>query len=580
MTVTPSGLRYVGTAAAAAGLALILTLALSVPRHLTARQGRSYTPVTDQRLRDPAPDDWLMYRRTYDGWGYSPLDQITAQNVGDLSPAWVFQTGVYDEHHQSPPIVNDGTMFITTGNHVVALDAATGQLLWRYERALPEGLGKPHATNRGVALYEDKVYVGTLDAHVVALDATSGAVVWEQAVADYRLSYYITMAPLVADGKVMVGPSGGEQGIRGFVVALDAQTGEEVWRSYTVPAAGEPGSETWPGDTWRTGAGPVWVTGHYDPALRLTYWGTGNPGPWMGDTRPGDNLYTNSTIALDVDTGELRGYYQYHWNGSWDWDEANAPLLIDLERGGRTVPGLVHAGRNGYLWFLERVAGHMAFLEAKPYVFQNVFTGLDPVTGRPTYDPAHVPRTGERVDFCPSVGGGKNWHPEAFSPATRLLYVPANNNRCSFMEGWEVAYALGDGFAGADFDNFTREGADHIGELQAWNVDSGERVWTRKFLGGNGGSVLVTGGNVVFLGSAGDATFQAFDAWSGETLWQMPSHTIRFGVPTSYAVDGVQYIAVQMGAPPLPTPPGSALGLRAEGPQDGLVWVFSVDCQC
>ena len=206
---------------------------------------------------------------------------------------WAFRTGVYGEHHQSPPIVNDGTMFVTTGAHVVALDAATGDLVWRYERPLPEDLEKHHPTNRGVGLYEDKVYVGTLDAHVVALDAVSGAVVWERSIADYRLNYYVTMAPLVADGKVMVGTSGGEHGIRGFVVALDAQTGEEVWRRHTIPAPGEPGSETWPGDTWRTGAGPVWLTGHYDPALQLTYWGVGTPGPWMGDTRPGDNLYTN-----------------------------------------------------------------------------------------------------------------------------------------------------------------------------------------------------------------------------------------------------------------------------------------------
>lgn len=579
-TATRTALVAVFGGAAAIGVALALTLLL--PRELTARQGRTYRSVTDQRLRDPGPEDWLMYRRTYNGWGYSPLDQITAHNVRDLSPVWVFQTGVFNEHHQSPPLVNDGRMFITTGNHVIALDAVTGQLLWRYARDLPESLGKPHATNRGVGLYDDKVYVGTLDAHVVALDATSGAVVWNQAVEDYRLSYYITMAPLVAEGKVMVGTSGGEQGIRGFVVALDAQTGAEVWRRYTVPAPDEPGSETWTGDTWRTGAGSVWLTGHYDPVLRLTYWGTGNPGPWMGDTRPGDNLYTNSTIALDVDTGELRGYHQYHWNGSWDWDEANAPLLIDIERGGRTIPALVHAGRNGYLWFLERKAGRIAFLEGRPFVHNNVFTGLDPETGRPTYDPAHVPRTGQRIEFCPSVGGGKNWPPEAFSPETRLLYIPANNNLCSVMEGWEVEYTPGGGFAGADFTVFQREEADHIGELQAWNVDTGERVWTQNFLGGTGGSVLATGGGLVFLGSAGSTHFRAFDAWSGEPLWQMPSNSNRVGVPTSYAVNGVQYVAVQIGAQPLPPPIPDTYESRKtfEPPRDGILWVFVVDCQC
>ena len=326
-----------------------------------------------------------MYRRTYDGWGYSPLRQITSLNVADLTPAWVFPTGVFEDHHQSPPIVNDGTMFVTATADVIALNAKTGEMLWRYSRKLPADLRRPHSTNRGVGLYNDKVYVGTLDAHVVALDALSGRVIWDQAVEDYKRGYYITMAPLVADGKVLVGTSGGEGGVRGFVAALDARTGEEVWKSYTIPGVDQPGNETWPGDTWQTGGGPVWLTGTYDPALQLTYWGTGNPGPWMGDTRPGDNLYTNSTIALDVKTGELRGYYQYHWNGSWDWDEANAPLLIDVERGGRVIPALVHPGRNGYLWFLERQLENLSFIEAKPYVYQNVFARLDPHTGRPTY---------------------------------------------------------------------------------------------------------------------------------------------------------------------------------------------------
>ena len=289
----------------------------------------------------------------------------------------------------------------------------------------------PHATNRGVALYGDRVYVGTLDARVVALEAATGRVVWKRAIADYRRTYYITMAPLVVNGMVMVGTSGGEHGVRGFVTALDAGNGDELWRRYTVPAPGEPGSETWTGDSWRTGGGPVWMTGTYDPVLDVTYWGVGNGGPWTGDARPGDNLYTNSTIALDADTGELLDHHQYHWNGSWDWDEANAPLLVDIERGGRTIPALVHPGRNGYLWLLDRSDGGMRFLEAQPFVHQNVFTSVDPFTGRPEYDSARTPGIGKRVEFCPSFSGGRNWRPEAFSPQTGLLYVPAINNLCS-----------------------------------------------------------------------------------------------------------------------------------------------------
>ena len=549
---------------------LVLALALPLPSEMRARQNIRYVPVTDQRLRDPEPGNWLMYRRTYNGWGYSPLRQIRSQNVVDLKPAWVFSTGVYDEHHQAPPIVNEGAMFVTTGAQVIALDATDGDLLWRYVRELPEDLRRPHATNRGVGLYDDKVYVGTLDAHVVALDATSGKVVWERAVEDYRLGYYITMAPLVADGKVMVGTSGGEQGIRGSVTALDAVSGDEVWKHYTIPAPGEPGSDTWRGESWRTGGGPVWLTGTYDPELNLTYWGVGNPGPWMGDARPGDNLYTNSTIVLDADTGELRGHHQYHWNGSWDWDEANAPLLVDIERGGRTIPALVHAGRNGYLWFLERHANRLSFIEGKPYVYQNVFTSLHPYTGRPTYDPEHVPGIGKRVQFCPSLAGAKNWPPEAYSPQTGYLYIPANDNLCSFMEGREVEYIPGQDFTGAEFEVFERDGADHIGELQAWDLDTGDRVWSWEFASGTDGAVLTTGGGLVFLGG-GD--FRAFHAWSGRLLWRIRTNYGRTGVPTSYAVNGVQYIAVQSGAQPLQ-------GHGVDAPQDGLVWAFALDCQC
>ena len=224
--------------------------------------------------------------------------------------------------------------------------------MWRYVRQLPDDIRRGHRTNRGVGLYGDLVFVTAQDAHVVALDATSGEVVWDKPVEDYRLGYYMTMAPLIANGKVLVGVSGGERGIRGFVAALDPETGEELWRTYTVPGPGEPGNDTWPGDTWRTGGAPVWITGSFDPALNLTYWGTGNPGPWIGDARPGDNLYTNSVVALDADTGELKGFHQYHWNGSWDWDEVSGPLLIDVNREGRTIKSLVHPARNGYLWIL------------------------------------------------------------------------------------------------------------------------------------------------------------------------------------------------------------------------------------
>ncbi len=409
----------------------------------------SYEPVTEERLASPEPGSWLFYRRTRDGWGYSPLDQITTENVAGLEPVWTFSTGVTGGH-EAPPIVNDGVMFVTAPRNLVyALDARTGDLLWRYTHDLPDDLIALHNTNRGVALYGDKVYMGTLDARVVALDARTGDVVWDTSVQDNSHGYYITLAPLAARGKVMVGVSGGELGIRGFVVALDAETGEELWRTYTVPGPGEPGNETWPGDAWRTGGGGVWVTGNYDARLGLSYWGTGNAGPWMGDARPGDNLYSNSVLALDVDTGAIRAYHQYHWNGSWDWDEVDAPLLIPARRNGRSFAALVHPARDGYLWLLERSADRISFVDAKPYVRQNAFTSIDPETGRPTYDEAHKPSTGRTTSFCPSLWGGKDWPPAAYNPGTGLLYIPANDNLCGAIEGVPVEYHAGRAFTGA-----------------------------------------------------------------------------------------------------------------------------------
>jgi alcohol dehydrogenase (cytochrome c) len=545
-----------------------------------AQSPRDYRPVTDEHLIQPEPGNWPMYRRTYDSWGYSPLDRINVNNVARLTPAWSLSTGTV-EGHQAPPIVHDGVMFVTTPfNQVLAIEAATGELIWRYRHALPPDLRMGHPTNRGVALYGDMVYMATSDARVVALRASTGEQVWDVAVEDYNGGYYMTLAPLAARGRIMVGVSGGERGIRGFVTALDAETGGTLWKTYTVPAPGEPHHDTWPEDTWRTGGAPVWITGSYDPSLGLTYWGTGNPGPWTGDVRPGDNLYANSVIALDVDTGELRGFHQYHWNDSWDWDEVSAPLLIDVPRGATTVPGLVHPGRNGYLWILERAASGISFIDARPYVAQNVFTRIDPVTGRPEYDPARKPAIGHSATYCPSLWGGKNWPPAAYHPGTGYLYIPANENLCHEMEGEEVEYRRGQAYTGASTDFHMVEGAEHVGELQAWDLLTGERAWTQRFASPNWGPVLTTAGGLVFSGGTSDRYFRAFDAASGRLLWQHRTNSGITGVPTSFEVDGVQYIAVQSG-----------WGVDAQGmlgridryrstetivPQGGVVWVFAL----
>ena len=582
-TMPLSTSRFTMLLRAAAWIAVSLP-AVGLPSLSLAQPAPDYKNVTNERLTNPEPGNWLMYRGTYDSMGYSALDQINTSNVSRLVPAWTFSTGMR-EGHQAPPIVNEGMMFISAPqNRVIAIDARTGDLVWRYDRELPEDQFQMHPTNRGVALFADRVYLATADCYLVALDARSGEVVWESEVEDYTAGYYMTLAPLVAEGKVIVGVAGGEFGIRGFVTAFDAITGEEAWKTYTIPAPGEPGSETWPGDTWKTGGVSVWITGSYDPALGLTYWGTGNGGPWMGDTRPGDNLYATSVIALDVKTGKIRAHHQYHWNDSWDWDEVSAPMLLDFQRGGRTISGLVHAGRNGYLWFLERGRDRIDFVDALPFVRQNVFTSLDPKTGRPSYDPARKPGTGKRTEFCPSLWGGKDWPPAAYSPKTGYLYIPANENLCGSMTGKKIEYRRGRMFIGAVNQGgeliLHEDAKDHIGELQAWDPDGPKKVWTTTFASHNWGPVLATAGDVIFMGGTNDRYFRAFDARTGDELWKQRTNSGVTGVPSTYEVDGVQYVAVLSGwgvdAERMQTMLNKQLATKTHVPQGGVLWVFAL----
>ncbi len=560
-------------------------LAFGFAPALVSADPPAYPPVTAQRLLQPEPENWLMYRGTYNSWGYSPLDQITPANVGKLVPVWTFSTGVR-EGHQAPPIVNNGVMFVTSPeNQVFAFHAKTGDLLWHYERELPEDLFQLHPTNRGVALYGDKVYFGTVDTCVVALDAKTGAVVWEEELEDYLSGYYMTLAPLAVNGKIIVGMSGGEFGIRGFIQALDAETGQSLWKTHTIPGPGEPGHESWTGESWKTGGVSIWVTGSYDPDLNLTFWGTGNAGPFMGEARPGNNLYSTSVIALDADSGALKAHHQYHWNGSWDWDEVSAPLLIDLKKGDRTIKSLVHPARNGYLWTLERSADQINFVEAQPFVRQNVFKSIDPETGRPEYDTAKIPGIGRRAEYCPSSWGGKDWPPAAYNPKTGLLYVPANENLCGALTGRKATYRPGQLYMGVAFpDDFELlphpDAQDHIGELQAWDLNAGKKVWTSTFKSHNWGPVLTTGGGLVFMGGTNDRYFRAFDAKTGKVLWKQRTNSGVTGVPTTYQVDGVQYVAVLSGwgvdAERKQEMLNTFYGTKTHVPQGGVLWVFAV----
>ena len=545
-----------------------------------------YSPVTDARLTNPEPENWLMARGSYKGWSYSPLDQINTSNVKNLVPVWTISTGV-DSGHEAPPIVNNGVMFLSTPySQVMAMNAATGDLLWRYRRQLPEGFSALHNTSRGVALYNDKVYSAGLDAVLVALDAKTGKVVWQTPVADWHDGYYMTMAPLVEKGKVLVGVSGGEFGIRGFVAAFDAETGKPVWKTYTIPAPGEPGSETWEKpDTWKTGGGAAWMTGNYEPDTNTVYWGVGNGSPWFGDQRPGDNLYTASTLALDGDTGKIKGHFQYQQNESWDWDAMNAPMLVDFQRDGSTIKGLLTPQRNGYLYWLGRGDdGSISFIKAEGYVPQNVFTSIDPKTGRPTVDMAHKPGTGKEAEFCPGLWGGKDWPFEAYNPKTGMVYIPSNENHCNHFLGQVEQRVPGQWWTGVSIPDihFTvNTKAGFYGEIQAYDVNSGKRTWRQLYSSSMmWGSLLTTAGGLVFGGGTNDREFRAYDANTGEELWHFKTNSGIIAQPATFEVGGVQYVAVASGYGVDPAGQekllGDLMGWNPDVPQGGVMWVFAV----
>jgi alcohol dehydrogenase (cytochrome c) len=547
-------------------------------------------------LRNPEPENWLSWRGNDAGWGYSPLEQINSENVKDLMPVWSYSTGLV-EGHQAPPIVNNGVMFVSTPeNNVIALDAKTGYEKWRHRRKLPKELFQLHPTNRGVGLYKDKVYLSTLDACVVALDATTGKQVWETCIGDWKVGEYSTLSPLIADGKVISGVSGGEYGVRGAITALDAETGKVAWKTFTVPAPGEPGSNSWRGEDWKTGGASIWMQGNYDSATKLAYFGTGNGAPWMPDARPGDNLYTSSVIAVDVTTGAIKGHHQYHWNDAWDWDEVSAPLLIDYQRNGKTHKGLVHAGRNGYLWWLERSDGEIGFVEANAYVEQTVFDKIDPKTGRPSYKPDQIPGLSKVVKFCPSLWGGKDWPPESYNPKTGLIYIPSHRNLCSEYGGtgkldklkpgelW-LSISVDDLFSSLRWsDKVDPSKPVNIGQLQAFDVKTGKQAWAHDFADTPfWAPLLSTGGNLVFAGGTVDRKFRAFDAKTGDQLWEFATNSGVTGVPSSFSVDGTQYIAVQSGWGVDAERMHSLMNkILPEGrklptvPQGGTIWVFAL----
>jgi alcohol dehydrogenase (cytochrome c) len=500
------------------------------------------------------PGNWLTYNGTYNGQRHSPLTQLTTANVAQLQPAWVYQVRGEGQVETSPVVV-DGRMFITEPpTTVTALDPRSGRSLWSHVRPMPSDLrliGFP-ATNRGVAILDDKVFVGSLDGYLIALDAETGARRWETKVADNGLGHSVTMAPLAIDGKIIVGISGGEAGIRGFVDAYDAKTGALVWRTFTVPAAGEPGVETWSGDSWKNGAGATWLTGSYDPELKLLYWGTGNPGPdWNGDVRKGDNLYTSAVIALDPDTGRMKWHFQYTPHDTHDWDANQVQVLADLEIAGRARKTLITANRNGFYYVLDRVTGE--FLHAQAYAKQTWARGID-AKGRPEVLPNTAP-TPEGNLVYPSLQGSTNWPSPSYSPQTGLFYVPVREMG-SYYYKTDVEYEAGLPFTGGG----ERALADEAwGAVRALNARTGTQVWDFRLPSPSWSGVLSTGGGLVFSGS-NEGNFYALDAKTGKALWQFQVGGAVRSNPVTFMVEGRQHVSVAAGralfafAIPLATP--------------------------
>jgi alcohol dehydrogenase (cytochrome c) len=504
------------------------------------------------------PQNWLTYNGSYSSQRHSLLNQITTSNVEELELKWMLQNQVFGAW-QSNPIVVDGIMYITERpNDVMAVDAVTGRVFWMYRYTnAPNATVCCGANNRGVAVLDDKVFMGTLDAHLIALDATNGRPLWKTEVGDVNLAYSITMAPLVVKDKVIVGVGGGEFGIRGYVAAYDADTGAEAWRFYTIPGPGIPGHETWEDDDWQHGGAPVWITGSYDPVLNLTYWGVGNPGPdWNADQRPGDNLYSDSVVALDADTGELRWHFQFTPNDGYDYDSVQVPVLVDLEWNGVPRNVMLWANRNGYFYVLDRGTGE--FLLGKPFVKVNWSSGLD-TNGRPIPTPQP-----EGAPTWPGNQGGTNWYPPAYSPRTGLFYFAAWEDYATIYRKEVSEYQPGRPYLGGGFTVLApTPGAPRIGigrtsPINNWTdavghgaviaIDplTGAQRWKFDQFDVSDSGMLSTASDLLFTGGR-EGYFHAIDARSGKLLWKASLGGQIVMAPVTFMVERQQYVSVISG---------------------------------
>ena len=504
-------------------------------------------PVSYERLLNATkePGNWLMYSGDYRSHHYSSLNQITSANVHRLRARWIYQ--MHKQKVETTPIVVDGVMFVTRPpSDVIALDAETGRALWTFEHRLRAPVyvccGE---VNRGVAILGDTVFVTTLDAQLIALDARSGRVVWQREIADPKLNYTATGAPLVVKDKVIVGIAGAEGGIRGFLDAYDAKTGQRAWRFWTVPSPGEPGSETWGGDSWRNGGASTWLTGSFDPELNLLYWGTGNPGPdYNGDVRPGDNLYSCSLLALDPDTGKLKWHFQFTPHDTRDWDATQIPVLLDSTVEGRPRKLVVVPSRNGFYYAFDRATGE--FLFAKSFVKQTWSKEIDK-KGRPVLNPGQEPTFEGNESIWPGVDGGHNWMSPSYNPATKLLYFSAREERRRFFKTDAPEFRPGEPFFGGGGGGGARfRPEESWGKLIAMIPETGEIKWEHRILAPPWAGVLSTAGNLVFSATP-SGNFYALDARTGKELWQFNGGDRVFASPITFLSRGKQLITIPIG---------------------------------
>ncbi len=516
-----------------------------------AAQGVPPALVTSQELLEGLPADgsrWVTFGGSYTNQRHSPLTQITPENVARLVPQWTFQTDISGSRFETTPLLRDNVLYATGPlNLAWAIDARTGREIWRYKRELPP-TGSLTAccglVNKGFGVLGDRLFMTTLDAHLVALNMKTGAVVWDVAMADYKQGYASTIAPLVVKDKVIVGVAGGEFGIRGFIDAYDAKTGKQAWRFYTIPGPGEPGNDTWAGDSWQRGGAGVWVTGAYDPELNLLYYGIGNPGPdYHSDSRKGDNLYSDSIVALDADTGKLRWHYQFTPHDLHDWDATQVPILADLTIGGQPRKVVMFANRNGFYYTLDRTNGKV--IVAKPYVVTTWAKEVDS-NGRPILLPGNVPDEKGALT-CPEIQGGTNFWPPSYDPAQRLFFVNARE-ACATYYAWRQEYVPGERYTGGAGQRAKGPDQRAYGALRAIDPITGERRWEFEYITPSTSGLLSTASGVIFSGDA-EGNFLAIDARSGKFLWRFQMGSALHGTSAiTYMLDGRQHVLVPAGS--------------------------------